>query len=368
MQFSVIPNVGTNNNESGLYRYKRSYNILAGYVGEIYGHEIGLGVNVVRYDMTGIQASGLANIIGGEVAGIQLSGGANICTGNTKGVQFSGATNSTWGNFKGAQFSTGVNIVRSKMRGFQLAPVNIVGDTLLGIQTGVLNVSTKPSYGAQVSAALNYSPTSNKLQFSTLINITKDNNAAQLGILNFTQNQNKFQLGFFNFADTVSGVSIGLFSFVKKGYTHLDYSFNLDKFSNIKFKTGTHKFYNNINIGFRIDEQPDVMIGYGFGSDIHLWKMFSINYDLTCSQVFENNNFNQNLNLYSQLNLNLNFAIAKRFTIFAGGQMNMMTTSNLTNDGLDFYSSIPNSNPIFEEQYKKHRTYMWPSFHIGVRI
>jgi len=368
MQFSIIPGLGTFNQESGLYRYKRSFNVLAGYVGEIYGYELGLGLNVVRYDLTGFEFAGIANIVGGEVSGIQTAFGANISVGNCKGVQSALICNTTWGNFNGFQASTGINVVRTKHRGLQLAPVNLVVDTLLGWQIGVVNFSFNASEGVQISALANYTPTNDKLQYSTFLNSTTFNNAPQLGIINTATIQNNLQLGIFNFADTVPGTTIGFLSFVKNGFTHLDYSLNGDLFSSLKFKTGTQKFYNIISASFRPDKEPDFAVGYGFGSHFRLWKMFGINYDLVASQIFENNTLNQNLNLLGQFNLNLNFSIAKHFTIYAGAQFNSMLSTNLAYDAINFESSIPPPNAFYNKQYDFGRLYLWPGFLIGVRI
>jgi hypothetical protein len=367
-QVSVIPNVGTYFNESGMCRFKQSYNVFAGYVGEVDGLEVGLGVNIIRYDLTGVQVSGVANIVGGEVSGWQLSTGANVVVGNFKGAQTASVANTTWGNFNGIQASTGVNLVKSKLRGFQIAPVNLVVDTLLGTQIGVVNICAKPVVGTQFSALVNFAPQVNSLQYSTFLNITGENNAPQIGVMNVSKNQKNLQLGLFNFADTISGISIGFLSFVKKGFTHLDYSLNLDAFSSIKFKTGTWKFYNIISTSFRPDNEPDFAIGYGFGSHFDIWKMFGINYDITASQIFENNTFFLNNNTLAQLNLNLNFRIAKHFSLYAGGQLNALFTTNLANDAIHFESSIPPTNTFFDKQYPNMRCYMWPSVVIGVRI
>jgi hypothetical protein len=96
--------------------------------------------------------------------------------------------------------------------------------------------------------------------------------------------------------------------------------------------------------------------------------MFGINYDLSASQVFENNTLTQNLNLLAQFDLNLNFRIARRFTVFGGFQLNGLLTNNLSNDATTFYSSIPANKVWYEKQFASQRTYIWPSFTIGVRI
>ncbi len=367
-QMSLIPNVGTYFNESGLCRFKQSYNILAGYVGEVNGLELGLGVNVIRYDLTGFQFAGIANIVGGEVSGWQMSTGANVVAGNFKGVQTSAASNAVWGNFIGIQASTGVNIVRKKLRGFQIAPANIVLDTLLGTQIGVVNICSKPVKGTQFSAVLNFAPQVNTLQYSTLLNICDENFAPQIGVINVSKSQNNLQLGLLNFADSVPGISIGFLSFVKNGFTHIDYSLNVNAFNSLKFETGTWKFYNILSASFRPDKEPDFAVGYGFGSYFKVWNIFGINYDLTASQVFENNTFSLSNNFLAQFNLNLNFSIAKHFTLYGGAQLNAMFTSNLANDAINYESSIPAANTFFDKQYSNMRCYMWPGFLIGVRI
>jgi hypothetical protein len=315
-----------------------------------------------------VQFAGVANIVGGEVSGWQISTGANVVAGNFKGAQTATLANTTWGNFNGIQASTGVNLVRSKLRGFQIAPVNIVLDTLLGCQIGGINILSKPSSGTQFSAIMNLSPEINKLQYSTLLNITQINYAPQLGIINISGQQKNLQLGLFNFADTVSGISIGFLSFVKDGFTHLDYSLNGDIFNSIKFKTGTWKFYNILNAAVRPDKETDFALGYGFGSYFRIWKMFGVNYDLTASHVFENNTFNQNLNLLTQLSVNINFSVARHFTLYFGGQLNGMFTTNLALDAVSFASTIPPENTLYDRQFENMRCYLWPGFLIGFRI
>jgi hypothetical protein len=367
-QFSVIPGIGKYNNQSGLCRFTKSFNLLAGYVGEVNGLEVGLGVNIVRYDMTGFQASGIANIVGGEVSGWQISTGANITAGNFRGAQTSYIVNSTWGNFYGIQLTAGANIVRAKVRGLQVAPVNIVVDTLLGFQVGGVNIAGRTTVGPQLSAVMNYSPENKKLQFSTLLNITETNNSPQIGLINITGNQNNLQLGALNFADTVNGFTIGLLSFVKDGFTHLDYSLNSDLMSNLKFQTGIPHFYNIIKAGLRTDKESDFEIGYGFGSYFRLWRWIGLNYELTASQLFENNSFMLNPNIHSQLNLCLNFSIAKHFTVYFGGQLNTINTTNFSTDNINYFSSLPPAEPLIEKQYKNQKFYMWPGFVMGFRL
>lgn len=367
-QISVIPSIGRYSLQSGMYRYNRSYNILAGYTGEVYGHEIGLGVNIVRFDMTGFQASGIANIVGGETAGFQFSGGANVCIGNVKGVQFAGTANTSWGHFKGVQISAGANLVKSKLRGYQIAPVNIVIDTLLGCQTGAVNIVTAPAQGAQISAVMNYTPLNDFLQYSTLLNITKQNRASQIGLINIGGYSSKFQLGLLNFADTVSGISIGFLSFVKNGYTHLDIDMNTGRFAEVKFKTGTNKFYNIIKAQVRPENEADFGIGYGFGTDFKIWKFISFTTDLTASHIFENNTLNQNLNILSNLDLCLNFNIARHFTLFTGFETNLLLTNQLNTEGTEYQSSLPTDNLWYDQTFNNQRVYIWPGIKLGIRI
>jgi hypothetical protein len=367
-QVSLVPSVGMFNLQSGMYRYKRSYNILAGYTGEVFGHELGLGVNIVRYDMTGLQFAGIANIVGGETSGLQFSTGANVCIGNVRGVQFATTANTAWGHFKGVQISTGVNLVKSKLRGYQIAPINIVLDTLLGCQIGVVNTVSAPNEGAQISAGFNYSARNDFLQYSAFINISKQNNASQIGLLNVSGNASNFQLGLLNFADTVSGVSIGFLSFVKNGYTNLDVGITTGRFANLSFKTGTYKFYNIIKAQVRPEKETDFGIGYGFGSDFKIWKYFSLSADITATHIFEDNTFNRNLNLLGNIDLLVNFNIAPRFSIFTGLETNFLFTDNYNLDGTFYQSTIPPSKLWFDKTYQNHRTYIWPQFKIGFRI
>ncbi|MDR2009567.1 MAG: hypothetical protein LBQ22_03705 [Bacteroidales bacterium] len=367
VQVSILPNVGTYWNKSGLYRFKRSYNIFAGYVGEVYGCELGLGINIVRYDVIGFQFAGLANIVGGEVNGVQMSLGGNVSIENFSGYQFSTIANTTWKNFKGLQFSAFLNHNKGKFRGLQLGTLNIVNDTLLGWQAGILNF-TGISHGPQLTAFMNYNLINNKLQLSAFFNINKKNNAPQIGIFNISDKQDNLQLGLINVADSVSGISIGFLSFVKKGYTHFDYSFSNNLTGELHFKTGTYKFYNIISTGTKVNEEFNLLIGYGFGSYFKIWRMLGIDTDIIVSNVFNHYTFENAYNISPQFDLNINYTFLPRFTVFCGVKIKALFTNQQKEESQVYYNPIVGNYRFYEKQYSGHATYIWPEFCIGIKI
>jgi hypothetical protein len=365
-QVSLLPKVGFYLVKSGLYKFRGSLNLIAGYVGGVDGVEIGLGVNTIRNNLNGLQLAGLANVVGGDVTGLQASFLNNTSIGRHKGAQFSGFSNVSWGKFSGSQFCLGLNIARSKFSGSQMAPLNISIDTIRGAQLGLVNIATSVSQTTQISI-YNYAHINKYFQLAVL-NSGKNNKAFQLGVVNVCKNQNGFQLGVINCADTVSGLSVGIINIVKNGYTHLDYSYTTGRFANIVFKTGAHRFYNLIDLGVRPDNMPDFKFGYGFGFHKMLGKSFGINYDFSVSHIFENNKFDANLNLVSQQNVHISYSIIKRFAIICGFQLNEMFTNIKDSNSNVYYSTIPENLIFLEKQHKTFKTYIWPEAIIGVRF
>jgi hypothetical protein len=365
-QVSLLPNLGFYLLKSGLYKFKGSLNLIAGYVGGVDGVELGLGVNAIRNNLNGLQLAGLANVVGGNVSGLQASFLNNTSIGRHNGAQISAISNVSWGKFSGGQFCLGLNIARSKFTGVQMAPVNITIDTIRGAQLGLVNIATSVSQTAQISI-YNYAHINKHFQLAFL-NSGKNNNAFQLALLNICKNQNGFQLGVINCADTVSGLSVGIINIVKNGYTHLDYSYTTGRFANIVFKTGAHRFYNLIDLGVRPDNMPDFKFGYGFGFQKTLSKRFGVNYDFSVSHIIENNKFDANLNLISQQNVNISYSITKRFAIICGFQLNELFTNIKDFNTNANYSSIPETLIFLEKQHKTFKTYIWPEATIGVRF
>ena len=119
---------------------------------------------------SGVQvAPGIAQTLRSS-SGVQLSGVANVVSGDLRGVQVTGALNMTDGTVRGAQLAGGLNVA-GKAAGLQLAPLNIAGDTR-GVQLGVVNLAWRKARGMQVG----------------LINVAREHDGEAFGLLNFIGN------------------------------------------------------------------------------------------------------------------------------------------------------------------------------------
>lgn len=251
-QASILPFVGTNHQLSGNVINDISINLIAGYSLGVNALEIGLGLNVVRLDVYGVQAAGLANAVGRDASGVQLAGGLNLVIDNVDGVQAAGGFNVNGRDFDGGQFSGMGNIVGRDVSGIQLSSgVNVAGRTL---------------YGWQLA-----------------------------GILNYAHHVDRgHQLGLINLADSTNTVPFGYFSYVKfKGYRRLEFTTDEFNYGSIAFKTGVKKFYNIFSLGTNgfVKGKPIGSVGYGIGTARTLGGRWMLNADLIFSRVAIQNKF-----------------------------------------------------------------------------
>lgn len=234
-QVSLVPAIGTNGLHPGGYRNIISVNITSGYSKSNLLFELG-GVSNLNSDETrGLQIAGIANITGGNafsgltakeidkklnsgfeanLTGIQISGISNVVISNVSGVQITGLSNVVKGALMGVQIAGIGNVVRKYSFGFQLA--------------GLWNSAVQSVDGTQISGLLNYTGGQLHGVQISLINLSENiegkNSAGdshetglQLGLINSSKKMNGFQIGLINYAKRSQGTQIGLINIYRGG-------------------------------------------------------------------------------------------------------------------------------------------------------
>ncbi len=310
VQVSLLPFIGTNMSLSPFVTNDYSFNIIAGYTGNVRKLEIGSALNVVRYNMTGVQLSGGMNVVGRRTAGVQLAGGTNINMGTTSGFIGSGGANVAIKQAKGFFVSGGANIALSDFSGLQLAPFNYA-TRLRGTQIGVTN-----------------------------------------------------------FAYEATGTPIGLFSYVhKNGYRRLEIGASELNATEVSFKSGVKRFYNIFSAAYNYEQNDKLLFGagYGIGTSWSYGRRFSQNVDILGMGYLTDRRDNYDfLSLQFRASLGLEAKISKRFAVFVAPTINVLSTNSGDLDFKDYpgFISERNSN-TFDTPSK---TYSWIGYKFGIRI
>lgn len=326
IQFTLVPPLSTDkisDLDAAETEHSFSVNFL-GYNGGLKGLELGIGANVLKYEMQGMQAAVAANITKGKVKGAQFAGATNIATEEIKGAQFAGA----------------YNLATEKLEGAQFAPVNNALEMLEGGQVGVVNLSTEKVKGAQI------------------------------GVVNIANNLKGCMLGVVNVADTVKGVPIGLLNIIKDGYSAAEISHS-DMFSGIiTYRMGTPEFYNLFSIGIQDKGgHPRYGLGYGLGTNIRARKKNRVYIEAIAYHVNENENWTEDLNLLSKLNVGVDIRLFHWMSISAGPSLNVMV-SDLYADP-DFEASVPElttTNIHYDKTENGTNVKLWVGYNIGIRL
>lgn len=207
------------------------------------------------------------NMFAGLSAGVEGAEGSlllNVTEGNVKGLQVSLLGNVAEGNLYGKQLSAGVNMVQGLARGKQIGLVNVAGE-MSGMQIGLANV-----------------------------------------------------------ADSVSGLSLGLLNLVRKGYNRVELGYSESMHASVALKLGTYGFYNLFYSGFRWEENAEDRmfgLGYGLGTNIWLARRLDLNVEGLAIRMLR-----REFNLLSQARVTFDWRLAKRFSLFAGGTLNLLTS------------------------------------------
>ena len=234
-QFSIVPGLGTNGLHPGGFRNVVSVNLTSGYSKSTLLFELA-GISNLNTDETqGLQIAGLVNLTGANAFSrlTEKESDKKVRTGfeaNLTGMQISGLTNIVMTNVFGGQLTGGVNISKGALMGVQLAVVsNIVTKYSFGLQlAGLWNSSVQSMDGTQIAGLMNYTSGElhgvqisafNKAGYIEGKNSTGESKetALQLGIINSAKRMNGFQIGLINYASRSQGTQIGLINIYRGG-------------------------------------------------------------------------------------------------------------------------------------------------------
>jgi hypothetical protein len=233
-QFSLLPGFGTNGMQPGSFVNKISINLTSGYEASSLLLGISSISNLNTNRTAGLQIAGLANLTGANSFGglskkdkdIKIKNGF---TAHLSGVQISGLTNIVVDDAHGSQFTGGINLVKGALLGVQISGVsNIVYKYSFGLQvSGISNVSVTSMDGVQISGFSNFTKGGIYGLQLGLLNQSGEMEGknspdkvlptgVQIGLINFSGRMNGFQIGLINFAKHSQGTQIGLINFCKK--------------------------------------------------------------------------------------------------------------------------------------------------------
>jgi hypothetical protein len=303
------------------------------------GTEVGGLFNSTRWDVQGIQWSGLGNIVFGETRATQISLlGINTNLGNVQGLQLAGMANILTDKLIGIQIAGAANLTLGDIRGVQIA--------------GGLNFAARDVY-TQISALANWAGGNvGGVQASLLFN-----RASWVG---------GNQVGLVNVCDSIAGVPMGLISFVRKGYRQLELSFAEDLHLNLGARIGVRKFYSIFHWGARVDELS-WGIGYGFGTSLTMGRRSWLSAELLGIHVNEKEWWTGELNMLIQTRIALELKLDDTYSLMFGPEYKVLFSKRKDEEGRFIPSSlIPYS--MLEQSPENTRIGMWIGGRLGIRF
>jgi hypothetical protein len=339
--FSVLPNIQTDSSSSS----NISINLLAGYVRDVRGIELGGILNFDRNTLSGFQGAGIGNIVGNSVSGIQYAGIFNTA-GSVTGIQDAGIINKSNGKVEGMQMAGIANICTKELKGAQFSGItNIINGNILGAQfSGIFN-KTDSITGLQCAGIINQSEQINGTQIAGIVNLSDNVKGLQLsGILNKTKILKGVQLGLINIADSSNGISIGLINIIKhSGYYKFELSGNELGFVNSTFRMGTRKFHTNFSAGIRpkqLDNSPVWNYQLGIGTSFALASKTMLDIDLSNMKIMKGNYCPDYDALY-KAEVDIEHQISPKFSIVVAGSCNLFLSDTQRTNYNTFSDLIP---------------------------
>lgn len=379
IQASLWPSVSTNGPLNGAMVNRYSFNLIAGYARGLEGVELGVGANIERNDVNGLQVAGMANLVGGDAKGLQVGGFHNHVMRSVRGVQIAGFGNTVWDTLTGVQIAGGVNAVRGGMTGTQIAgALNLATRDVDGVQVagavnvtvrdvnktqaagalnygrnvrgtqfaGGVNVALGSVGGGQVATAMNYARIVDGGQVAAGINIAIDTvRGGQVGVLNVARAVKGGQVGILNFSDTISGASIGILSFAWRGYHRLDAVYTTECPLSVQLRTGTRAFHNIIGYSPPVLPEGRWGILYGFGFEPRIGRQTFIDIDFTAEQIVEQREWVDAVNILGRFSVRYSLLTTRSFALTVGPVLNLLATDWRDELSGDYRSAIAPEQP-----------------------
>jgi hypothetical protein len=361
IQISLLPFIGSNGAMSGNVINDYSINMLGGYSMGTRQIELGFFFNIDRSDVSFLQIAGFGNIVGGDVIGFQASGFFNLNGGETKAAQLTGFTNVNFKDFQGVQAAGLANINLQSADGVKAAgAMNFSNGNSVGVNVaGFANIHRGNFKGPQIAGFANIS-SRGKLMGTQIA-----------GFVNYGKKVYGTQIGILNIADSLTGVPIGILSIVKHGYHKLELSSDEVFYSNIAFRSGVRQFHNILIAGYRpgsgFRNESVWSFGYGLGTARKIFRWMDLNADVTSQQV-NKGRFTEGISSLNKLQVGVDFRLAKKLSIYAGGSLNMYLTKATSTDYPALFTDI--QPKVFYDNTFDNNTNMkmWFGGKIGVRF
>ncbi|MEL6346529.1 MAG: hypothetical protein AAFV53_25685 [Myxococcota bacterium] len=350
----VVPLVGTSSWAQGRDRRSLSLNLIAGYTGAVEGIELGMGLNINRLYMHGVQLSGFGNLVGEDVEGIQLTNGINLVGGSVDGIQLSGGVNMVGGSVDGFQAGAGANVAGLDVDGFQAAGgVNVAGGSVDGVQAAVgVNVAGGVVDGFQAAAGVNVSGGVDGVQLAPVNVAAGHVDGIQVGLVNVARS---------------SDFSLGLVNIIWEGRTHVDVWATEDGFGNVALKHGGETFHYLYGVGYRSGPEEDQFAWspiIGAGGHFTLAERLYLDADLYARHVNESEGWTNSLNTQTTGRLVAGLSLGHRLAIFAGPSYNVRISAT------DCAPKVagPWTTVFIDEREGPVSVRGWPGWTVGVQL
>lgn len=352
-QFSIVPGLSTQIQDTGKCAHRFSLNLLAGYSGGVQGMELGGFANLNKGNVEGFQAAGFTNITEGDVSAAQFAGFCNVNQGEVKGFQAAGFTNVNNDSADVAQAAGFMNFNGKSAEGFQAA--------------GFANINAEGFKGSQLAGFLNTNKGNSKgLSIAGFANISggEYNGAMVSGFLNVAGTLNGTQIGIINVADSIgSGTPVGLINIARKGgYRALELTGNETFHYGLLFKLGTPRFYTMFGVGAALRESFVWAPGIGLGTMLIPDGKVKVNLDVLFSHINQDDIWITHVNMLNQLRLSIAWQLAKGFAISAGPSFNMLVDN----------SPMPGISPapwyVHKASYSFTQITLYPGFQAALRF
>ncbi|MCZ4245284.1 hypothetical protein [Pedobacter punctiformis] len=382
VQFALVPGINSHGSLSGQVVNNFSFNAIGAYSAGVDGMEVGLIFNIDKTNVRYFQFAGAFNLVGGNVKGVQVAGLFNHVVGNVnalqiglgynrtgknlKGAQVAGIYNRAKGDMNGLQAALGLNSVGGVTNGFQVATFNHSKGVKKGVQVGVFgNAVESSSTGLQIAGVANYNKEVNGFSVASLTNITqKTANGLQIAAgLNYAKTLKGVQVGLINIAQKNEGYAIGLINIAMNGYHNLGFSTNETTPVNFVYKGGSKRLYNMLMFGYDNKASSKLYTGgLGFGTELNVYKRFSINPEVNAQYVYQGS-WDQ-FNLLNKIELPVNIRINKWLAIQGGPSLNVYYTKQ--NEKIGNYGLLQQKHKNFSFSNQNYTG--WLGWSVGVLL
>lgn len=361
-QVSFVPGLSTSDSYS---TSRFSFNILGGYNGAFHGFEAGSVFNSNRYDVSGVQLSGLANINKQNANGVFMSGLLNYTGAFEGGVKAGGLLNVNRGRAKGVFLAGKLNYTRQFSSGLMAAGAfNISRNQTKGVLlAGGMNITENQESGLMMAGAVNLSEEAHGVSISPL-NMAENHTGVQIGVINISGRHTGTQAGVINVVGEESeGTSVGLLSFVEGGRFNADVWSGETGFINGGFRLGTETIYNIVSIGYNLFHGNDLwQVGLGIGYHHELdEKGNGIETDLTHYNMNHDGNWTSEMSMHTQWRIHYTHSFTDGLGIFVGPSINF----SILDEGLSS-SHIPYS--VYDHSSGSNNLHWWAGWTLGIEL